>query len=94
MKLKNEIKLDNNKKAGYRYCYCVKRMKNNMEKFELVICIENVSGFVNLNDDIYTQLTEKEAEQTAKSFNESIGMYDTKENAYIVLSTMKDVRRS
>ena len=52
------------------------------------------SGFVNLNDDIYTQLTEKEAEQTAKSFNESIGMYDTKENAYIVLSTMKDVRRS
>ena len=94
MKITTEIKLDNNTKSKYRFCYYAKRMKQNMEKFEVVICIENVGGFVNHKKVTYRELTEKEAEKTANSLNESIGMYDTKENMCIVLSTMKVVRRS
>ncbi len=88
MKVNDEIKLDNDK-TGRRYVYYAKHMNNDVNQYEIVMCIEDEQGFRPIDHPDFKHMEKKEAKAEAEALNKAMGMDDSKQNLFIVASTMR-----
>ena len=88
MKIKDELKLDNSSKDR-RYVYYAKSMNNNVNQYEIVMCVEDEQGFRPIDHPDFMHLEKKEAKVEAEALNKAMGMNDIKQNLFIVSSTMR-----
>lgn len=86
--MKVELNLDNSSK-GSRYVYYAKSMNNNVNHYQIVMCIENEQGFRPIDHPDFMHLEQKEAKAEAEALNKTMGMNDIKQNMFIVGSTMR-----
>ena len=87
-RVKDELELDNGKK-GSRYVYYAKSMNNDINQYQIVMCIENEQGFRPIDHPDFKHMEKKEAQEEAEALNKAMGMNDSKENMFIVGSTMR-----
>ena len=88
MKIKDELKLDNSNK-DHKFVFYAKHMNNNMNHYEIVLCIEDEQGFRPIDHPDFMHLEQKEAKVQAETMNKTMGMNDIKQNMFIVSSTMR-----
>lgn len=72
-----------------KFVFYYKRMKNDMTKYQIVLCTKDIKGYRTIEHGYFNDLNKEEAQEREQLLNSMFCIYDRKDVIEIVATTMR-----